>query len=319
MTEKLTILPIDDGLRAIYLQWQEWFVHVKRASSHSLTAYQNDLFAFFTFQSEYFGETITLEQLRSLEVRDIRAWLAERMSANYSKTSNARALSSVRHFFRYLEREALLENSALFHVQMPKLDKPLPKALTQEQSLRSIDAIGELHDEEWIAWRDKSLLMLIYGCGLRISEALSLTVTDMLNAHGSIRIVGKGKKQRQVPLLPIVSNALLTYLRVCPHHQEGEQDKALFLGKRGRPLQDRAFRTQLEKLRALLGLPENASPHAFRHSFATHLLAEGADLRDIQELLGHESLSTTQRYTHVDSKRLLGAYNAAHPATKEIP
>lgn len=305
------ILPIDDGLRAIILQWQEWFTHVKGGAAHSLNAYRRDLFAFLAFQAQHGGGSVTLAALRELETRDIRAWLAARAAQGYSKSSTARALSSLRHVFRYLEREGLLEHSALFHIRPPRADKPLPRALSAEQSLRAVDGIAALHDEDWVGWRDKALLMLVYGCGLRIGEALALRVADLSERGATLRVTGKGNKQRQLPLLPLVRGAIDRYLALCPHVATAQ--RALFLGKRGKPLQDRAFRAQLQTLRRLLGLPEHASPHAFRHSFATHLLAGGADLRDIQELLGHISLSTTQRYTHVDTARLLEAYGKAHP------
>lgn len=308
----LDILPVDDGLRAIIVQWLDWLTHNKRAADHTLTAYRGDVYAFFGFLSQHLGETVGLAHLRELELRDLRAWLASRLH-DYSKSSTARALSSVRHFFRYLEREELLENAAIFHVSMPKLDKAIPKALGMEQAMQAVDSIGELQTEPWVAARDEALLMLIYGCGLRISEALSLQVGDVLAAQGSLRITGKGRKERSVPLLPVVMTHLVEYLRLCPHHQRGAKTAPLFVGVRGAALQPAIFQKQLQHIRRLLGLPDSATPHAFRHSFATHLLARGGDLRDIQELLGHESLSTTQRYTHVDTARLLDAYRHAHP------
>ena len=294
-------------------QWQEWLEHVKQASAHTVISYQTDLCAFITFMASHLGEHLSLESLRELTTRDFRAWLAHRMQQSYSKTSTARALSTARHFYRYLEREKLIENPAIFHVSMPKLDKALPKALTMEQSMQAVDAMGDLHDDPWQAKRDTALLMLIYGCGLRISEALGLTVNDILMAKASLRILGKGKKERMVPLLPIVTQTIVDYLRESPYHQDGETDAPLFVGARGGALNPAIFQKQIRRIRSLLGLPDSATPHAFRHSFATHLLARGGDLRDIQDLLGHESLSTTQRYTHVDSERLLNAYKAAHP------
>lgn len=309
----LTALAIDDGLKQIITQWLDWLTHIKRASDHTVTAYRIDLFAFTLFMQHHCGVTISLNTLRQLEIRDFRAWLASRSSRDYSKTSNARALSSIRHFYRYLEREGLIENPAIFLVSIPKLNKPLPRALSSAQAMSAIEMTSEMNEEPWIAKRDEALLMLIYGCGLRISEALSLQVNDVLSAKGSLMITGKGNKQRHVPLLPIVTQTLRDYLRLCPFHADGNRHTSLFLGARGGTLQPAIFQKMLQQVRAQLGLPDSATPHAFRHSYATHLLASGADLRDIQELLGHESLSTTQRYTHVDSKRLLDAYKAAHP------
>lgn len=299
---------MNETLRELTEQWAEWFIHIKQGSSHSLKAYRNDLSQCFAFLSDYLGEEVSLQTLAQLDAASGRAWLSHRMQQGYSKAANARALSSLRHFLRYLEREGKLsEASAIFQLQMPKLDKPLPKALTQEQSLRAAEGFSAIHAEPWLAARDTALLMLIYGCGLRISEALSVTPEDILGLQGSLRILGKGGKHRQVPLLPMVSDAIKDYMRQCPHHL----DEALFVGLRGAPLHDSAFRLQLQKLRRALGLPESTTPHAFRHSFATHLLAGGGDLRAIQELLGHASLSTTQRYTHVDAERLQRAYHAA--------
>jgi integrase/recombinase XerC len=301
---------LSNDLNNHFNEWAEWFAHIRQASDHSLKAYSNDLQQCFAFLMEYVGEEVSLQTLAELDAASVRAWLANRMQNGMSKNSNARALSSLRHFMRYLEREGKVTNSAVFQVQMPKLDKPLPKALTQEQSLRAAEGFDVLHTEPWLAARDTALLMLIYGCGLRISEALSVSPDDVLSAQVSLRILGKGGKHRQVPLLPMVSDAIKDYMRQCPH----ALDEALFVGLRGAPLHASAFRKSLQQLRRALGLPEHASPHAFRHSFATHLLAGGGDLRSIQELLGHSSLSSTQRYTHVDAARLQAAYHAAQEA-----
>lgn len=309
---KLDTLPIDAGLKSLIEQWQEWLAHVKRSTDHTITSYETDLFAFIHFMASHRSANITIEELRQLDVPDFRAWLAQRMQNGFSKTSTARALSTMRHVYRYMEREDILENPAIFHVSIPKLNKPLPKALSAEQSMQAIDSIKELQDEPWLAARDTALLILIYGCGLRISEALGLTVDDVIRSQGSLRIKGKGNKERQVPLLPIVTQHITSYLQKSPYHQDGAGDAPLFVGVRGKQLQPATFQKQIRHIRSLLGLPDTATPHAFRHSFATHLLAQGGDLRDIQELLGHESLSTTQRYTHVDSERLLSAYHDAH-------
>lgn len=298
---------MNNALKTLIEQWAEWFIHVRGASEHSYLAYRNDISHCFAFLMEYLGEEVSLETLAALDAPSVRAWLAQRRAEGYSKSSNARALSSVRHLLRWLEREGKLANTAAFLVGLPKADKPLPKALTAEQSLRAAEGFAAIHTEPWLAARDTALLMLLYGCGLRISEALSLNPDDVLAAQGSLRILGKGSKERQVPLLPVVRDAIAEYVRQCPH----ALDEALFVGLRGAPLHASAFRRQLQLLRRALGLPEHASPHAFRHSFATHLLAGGGDLRAIQELLGHASLSTTQRYTHIDAERLQAAYHAA--------
>ena len=309
----LDALALHDGLKTVLMAWLDWLAHVKRASAHTITSYRSDVCAFLEFMQTHTGGPLSLAALCALETRDFRSWLAARFAQQYSKTSTARALSSVRHLFRYLEREGLVENPHIFLIAIPKLNKPLPRALSASQALAAIDHLRDGDDEPWIIRRNESLLMLIYGCGLRISEALGLTVGDVLRAKGHLTIIGKGNKHRQVPLLPVVTHALVEYIRHCPFHASASQDAPLFLGKRGGALQPAIFQKIVQQSRTMLGLPESATPHAFRHSFATHLLASGADLRDIQELLGHESLSTTQRYTHVDSKRLLDAYKAAHP------
>ena len=228
---------------------------------------------------------------------------------HFEPTSTARALSTVKSFYRYLEKQGTLTNPVIFHLRGPKLKKALPKALGVEQAQQALETIGTQHEDEWVNKRDLALLVLIYGSGLRISEALSLTTAD--NKGDSLTIIGKGNKQRMVPLLPVIKNAIADYMSACPYPFTATAP--LFLGKRGQPLNPAIFQLQLRKLRAALNLPESTTPHAFRHSFATHLLSAGGDLRSIQELLGHTSLSTTQRYTHVDKARLMQAYQNAHP------
>ncbi|MDX2073383.1 MAG: tyrosine recombinase XerC [Alphaproteobacteria bacterium] len=286
----------------------EYLAHNKRASRHTLLSYENDLSHFFVFLQEHLGEKISLRVLKNLEARDFRAWLASRMGS-YEATSNARALSSVKSFFRYLEKQDICTNAALFHLRGPKLGKSLPKAVDEEKTRDAIGVIGSLRDD-WTSKRDLALLLLIYGCGLRIGEALSVT-REAIEGRDTLLITGKGNKQRVVPLLPVVSQAVADYLAHCPIAIE--KNAPLFIGARGKKLDPAIFQKTIRTVRAQLGLPDSATPHAFRHSFATHLLAAGSDLRSIQELLGHTSLSTTQRYTHVDSQRLLAAYDKAHP------
>jgi integrase/recombinase XerC len=292
---------------ALLVEWAEWFTHRRGGAAHSLLAYRNDLQHCVAFLQDYAGEAVGLATLAALDVTTLRAWLAARRAQGFSNASNARALSSLRHFFRWLEEAHGCQNDAVFQLSMPKREKPLPKALNTEQSLRAAQGFAAIHIEPWLAARDAALLLLIYGCGLRISEALSVTPDAIVGAPMSLRILGKGNKERNVPLLPVVQDAIADYMRQCPHPLQ----EALFVGLRGAPLHASAFRKQLQTLRRQLGLPEHTTPHAFRHSFATHLLADGGDLRAIQELLGHASLSTTQRYTHVDAARLQAAYHAA--------
>jgi integrase/recombinase XerC len=301
------VIPLSETLRNACGDWLQLLTHNRRLSRHSIIAYQHDLYEALSFLAGYKDYGIDFAHLSTLQERDIRAWLTSRLTRGMSARSNARALSAIKGFFRYLEDEGIIENSRIFHVRGPKLGNPLPKALSLAQTTAALEQIGELHDTPWIAARDEALLMLIYGCGLRISEALSITAQSIADGH--ISVTGKGKKQREVPLLPVVLDALTRYRMLCPYRNPD----ALFVGTRGGALNPAQFQRTLRQLRADLGLPETATPHAFRHSFATHLLSKGADLRDIQELLGHESLSTTQRYTHVDTERLTAAYAAAHP------
>jgi integrase/recombinase XerC len=250
----------------------------------------------------------------------VRSWLAYRVQRGFAKSSNARALSAVRTFFKYLNHHAGIRNLAAQQVPTPKRDKPLPKAPDERQARAALDGLEDDGNVPWIAARDHALAMLLYGCGLRISEALALKLGDIAPSVGGIRVLGKGKKERQVPMLPVIEQALRAYLDQSPYHEDAfhrPPDFPLFVGLRGRKLQPAVFQRTLQRLRRRYGLPESLTPHALRHAFATHLLSNGAELRDIQELLGHESLSTTQRYTHVDATRLLAAYNAAHPGSKE--
>lgn len=305
--------------------WLKELAAVRRASAHSIEAYLHDVSGFIAFLRQHLGQSITLAQLANLEERDVRSWLAYRAERGYAKSSNARALSAVRTFFKHLNTHAGIMNLAPLMVPTPKLDKPLPKAPTVEQARAALMSMGESEHPSWISARDHAIAMLLYGCGLRISEALNLTVGDLeLTADStgtsSLRILGKGKKERQVPLLKVVRQSLETYISQSPYHEAAFNRPAnfpLFVGLRGRKLQPAVFQRTLQVMRRSYGLPESLTPHALRHAFATHLLSNGADLRDIQELLGHESLSTTQRYTHVDAERLLNAYNAAHPEAKE--
>ncbi len=219
-------------------------------------------------------------------------------------------MSTLRNFFRFLDRGGLVHNPAVKAVKTPRLPKPVPKALDETDAKAAITTVAELQDEPWLAARDTALLILLYGCGLRIGEALSLTCADMPKSD-VLRVIGKGRKERIVPVLPIVRDAVRAYRDICPFAPE--DNAPLFVGKRGKALNPGVVQRQMRRLRALLGLAETATPHALRHSFATHLLAQGGDLRTIQELLGHASLSTTQRYTVVDEAHLTRVYRASHP------
>jgi integrase/recombinase XerC len=258
-----------------------------------------------------------LQDLESLAPRDFRGYLASRHGQGLARSSTARAMSTLRNFFKFLERQGVLENAAIGVVKTPKTPKSVPKALTMEDALVSVDLIGDLSDEAWIGKRDTAVLMLLYGCGLRIGEAMGLNrgqVSDGDQIGDTIIVTGKGDKQRLVPVLAIVSHAIEDYIKSCPF--DLPEDGPLFVGKRGKRLSARVIQRQMEHVRAMLGLPDTATPHALRHSFATHLLAGGGDLRTIQELLGHASLSTTQRYTEVDARHLKSVYDNAHPRAR---
>lgn len=270
-------------------------------SPHTIMAYENDLQHFVDF----LDESPTLPVFEKVTLPDLRRWLALRTREEKSPPSNARAISALRGFYKW----AGCENIAITRLRSPKKPKPLPKPVSATQSLQAMEQIGQLQEEPWLAARDEALLALLYGAGLRISEALSLKREEIDEKAQWLRIEGKGKKERLVPLLAVVRAALLEYQSLIPY--AGDKGSPLFLGKQGKALQAPVFRKQLQKLRRAIGLPESATPHAFRHSFATHLLAEGADLRSIQELLGHASLAATQHYTAVDTTRLLEGYRKA--------
>jgi integrase/recombinase XerC len=298
-----------DDLRAATQLWLAWLGGERRASAHTVAAYGRDLAAFLYFLTGHFGEPPALATFGRLLPADYRAYLADRAN-RVERASLARGLSVVRGFVRFLERRGLAASPALLVLRAPKLPKSVPKPLSVSDAAEIIDAPADMVVSVWQAKRDIAVLTLLYGCGLRISEALGLTRAKAPLGE-QITITGKGNKQRLVPVLPAVREAIADYLAACPHALAA--DGPLFVGARGGPLNPRLVQRQMEKLRGALGLPETATPHALRHSFATHLLGGGGDLRAIQELLGHASLSTTQRYTAVETERLLAVYDAAHP------
>ncbi|MBI3506808.1 MAG: tyrosine recombinase XerC [Proteobacteria bacterium] len=293
--------------------WRAQLENEKRASRHTLSNYTRDLAAFLAFLQDHLGEAPTLAALGSLKPADFRGFLARRAQAGLKAASNARALSTLRGFFRYLDRAGLARNSHIGAMRGPKLPHSLPKALDQADAAALLDAADLDASAPWVAARDRAVLALLYGAGLRIDEALSLP-RDAAPLGEMLRIVGKGRKARDVPILPRVRELVGEYARLCPF--KGKPADALFLGVRGKRLNAAIIQARVRALRVELGLPETATPHALRHSFATHLLGAGADLRAIQELLGHASLSTTQRYTAVDAERLIDVYAAAHPRAR---
>jgi integrase/recombinase XerC len=315
---RLTLLPATPPLAQsdaaeAFAVWRLWLANERRAARHTLASYSRDIAAFFAFLAMHLGGPASLEDLRQLRAADFRAWYASRIRDKRAAATSARELSTLRNFFKWLDRRGLVHNAKLASLRAPKTPKLVPKALASIDAVRVVEEVGDLHDEPWIAARDVAVLTLLYGAGLRIDEALALD-RGVLPLGQELVVTGKGRKQRIVPLLPAVRDAVADYVGRCPY-QPGPEGP-LFLGARGKRLNAAIVQGQMRKLRAALGLPETATPHALRHSFATHLLGAGGDLRAIQELLGHASLSTTQRYTDIDAERLIEVYNAAHPRAR---
>ncbi|MBT5107567.1 MAG: tyrosine recombinase XerC [Rhodospirillaceae bacterium] len=308
-------LPVVDSRLALILgDWVQWLEDERRVAAHTLDGYRRDLFGFLTFIAGHQGEPPTPAILESLRPADFRAWLAKRAGDGLKRTSIARALSVVRNFFRWCERNDRLTNQAIQSVRTPRLPHAVPRPLSPADARDVIDVAQDIADEPWVGLRDAALFTLLYGCGLRISEALGLTPGQFGDATDSLLVDGKGGKQRMVPVLPVVREAIGAYARACPHRLAAGQ--ALFRGVRGGRLNPGVAQRRMRMARAMLGLPDTATPHALRHSFATHLLAGGGDLRSIQELLGHASISATQRYTEVETDRLMAEYRATHPRAR---
>ena len=301
---------VSPALAAAVDGWRAWLTGERRVSANTVAAYGHDLNAFLAFLCRHLGSAPGLGDLEALTPADFRGYLAERASSGLARSSIARAMATLRSLFRFLDRNGLAHNTAIATVRTPRVPKFVPRALSAPQALEAVDAVADLSDEAWIGLRDAALLTLLYGCGLRIGEALALNRGDAPKRETMV-VTGKGRKQRLVPVLPVVIQAIAAYLDACPH--DPGRDGPLFVGARGKRLDPGVVQRQVRRLRARLALPETATPHALRHSFATHLLGGGGDLRTIQELLGHASLSTTQRYTAVDATRLAQVHRAAHP------
>jgi integrase/recombinase XerC len=295
--------------RAAFL---DWLARERRASKLTVEAYGRDLTFFLDFLTRHLGSEPNLEALGVLTQADLRAWLASEASDGAGNATRARHLAAVRSFFRFLQRRMGVDNSAPRLLATPRARKPLPRALSTSDARAAAQNIDAIAAAPALQARDVALFTLLYGCGLRIAEALSLNVRDAPRPgrDGGLRVEGKGAKERIVPVLPAVREAIGAWLTLHPSPQP---EAPLFVGARGSRLDPAVAQRTLRTYRRLAGLPEHATPHALRHSFATHLLAGGADLRAIQELLGHASLSTTQRYTAVDQARLLDVWRAAHP------
>lgn len=292
--------------------WEEHLGSERRLSPKTLEAYRRDVDQFLSFLTLHLGAPPCLADLSGLRMADIRAFMAVRRQAGAGPRTLGRGLAGIRSFIAFLEREGLANGAAFRAMRTPRQPKTLPRPLAAADALRVVDMDEQLDEEPWVAARNAAVLALLYGSGLRISEALALRRADAPPTDGGVlRVTGKGGKIRLVPILPVVGEAVADYIRLCPMALAPEG--ALFRGVRGGPLQPRLIQLAVERLRGAFGLPDSATPHALRHSFATHLLASGGDLRAIQELLGHASLSTTQVYTAVDTDRLLAVFEKAHP------
>jgi integrase/recombinase XerC len=299
--------------RQALLDWLKYLQQERRSSPRTVRAYGDNVGAYLDFLQQHRGEAPSRDDLGGVEPSELRAYLAFRRSGDHplSPRSVAQTLSSIRTFHRWLDRRCGVANDALALVRGPRVKPGAPRPVTEDQAAGLLLEAGD--DETREAWelaRDEAVLTLLYGCGLRISEALSLKRSDA-PLRDSLRVVGKGSKERVAPVLPAVREAIDRYVALLPFTLEANEP--LFRAHRGGPLGPRPVQALMQRLRGRLGLPDSATPHALRHSFATHLLGAGADLRSIQELLGHASLSTTQRYTAVDAAGLLAIYGKAHP------
>jgi integrase/recombinase XerC len=299
-------------------QVAHWLMHLgaeRRMSPKTLEAYQRDVGQLLAFLADHLGSAPSLKQLAKIAPQDVRAFMASRRAAGIGGRSLMRILAGARSFARFLERNGKGKVAALSAVRAPKLAKTLPKPLAMSAAKRmtEIDLRAGEEREPWIFSRDAAVLGLLYGSGLRISEALGLKPKDVpaMDTSDAIIVTGKGGKSRMVPVLPQILRMIAEYITLCPFNLP--TNGPLFVGARGGPLSPRILQLTMARLRGGLGLPDTATPHALRHSFATHLLARGGDLRAIQELLGHASLSTTQIYTEVDAERLIEVYRNTHP------
>ncbi len=301
-------------LQSILHKWQDYLQHEKQVSPHTLRAYCADLSNFIEFLQHHFAKEICLDDLSEVKITDFRSWMSKQAIKGTSNASRARSLSGVKNFTTWLDKNGILHNPAINALYSPKLPHKIPRALQEQQAKRILKNTDLTTKEDWISQRDRALFTLLYGCGLRIDEALSLNIEN-LPRDGFLRVHGKGNKERQIPVLSIVQRTIDAYREQCPFPES--PTRPIFMGKRGKRLSQGIAQKALRTLRKSLKLPETTTPHALRHSFATHLLQEGANLREIQELLGHASLSSTQRYTEIDSRKLMEVYKNAHPRAED--
>ncbi len=311
MEERFLISARPD-LQAARENWLKMLARERRLSPETVEAYERDTRQFLQFLTGHCGGPPGIGEIADLRPADLRGFLAQRRAGGAGARTLGRGLAGVRSLLRFLERRGLVNTAGAAALRAPKQPKSLPKPLTAIDARRVVSVEGQLAEQPWIAARNAAVLTLLYGSGLRISEALGLAGTELLSPRDTVlRIAGKGGKTRLVPVLPVALRAVAEYRRLCPYDLDPQG--LLFRGARGGPLNPAIVQREMAKLRSALNLPDTATPHALRHSFATHLLGRGGDLRTIQELLGHASLSTTQVYTGVDTARLLEIYESAHP------
>ena len=299
-----------EKLAKVIAEWQSYLLSERRLSDLTAKSYEFDLKEFFDFLFDYLGHVVDLEELKTLKLSDFRSFLVWRADQKVARTSLARSVSTLKNFFRYLVRENLVHNDSVMALKSAKVGKSLPHPLTPEDAKNFLALAKDMAKHPWEGYRDCALYTLLYGAGLRIAEALSLNVRDVSGNPEVITITGKGNKQRLIPLLPAVHHAIKLYLN---HHPHPMPDAPLFVGTRGDRINPGVVQRNVRFIRNAMGLPATVTPHAFRHSFATHLLQGGGDLRTVQELLGHASLSATQRYTEVTTEHLEEVYAHAHP------
>lgn len=299
-------------MNEVIAEFVDYLLNTKNYSTHTASAYQNDIHDFVKFFARFNNGSVALTDIAKADTFAFRAWMADRAKRELTHKSSARALSSLRTFYKWLMRYKNIQNDAIDLISAPKVERKLSKAIEANDISDMHDAIRAIdNNEPWVAARDWALVVVIFGCGLRISEALSLKNIDVINAPEALRIIGKGNKERIVPVLPAVNIAIDKYMKINPFGTRAEEP--LFRSVRGLPMSSRMAEKVIENLRNYLQLPDYVTPHALRHTFATALLAGGADLRSLQELLGHSSLSTTQLYTKVNMAEIMAAYNHAHP------
>lgn len=305
---RLTETPISAAgdLAQKFAEWTQYLSVEKRFSKHTLRAYLADLHYFFEFMTRHLGRPPSMNDLGAATLSDFRSWITKKTVEGNGPATRARALASLRNFLKWMDRNGHLHNPAIDSLRTPKQPRKLPRSLPPEQARQLVT----YETDGWQGARDQALFTLLYACGLRIDEALQLDFGNRPQ-NGEVRVLGKGRKERLVPVLPIAQQMLDVYLGECPH--TFEKSTPLFLGARGGRLNQGVAQRSLRLLRRALGLPETLTPHALRHSFATHILVNGADLRSIQELLGHASVTTTQRYTDFDNAQLLDIYKKSHP------